>query len=80
MVQYLVSAAFNGIEVLGRIVTVSFCVYLVLWLIELFCNAWVCICMGFAMCCCFDNCVGVLVICVLVFIVLCIVKIGRAHV
>jgi len=29
-----------------------------------FCNVWVC------MCGCFDNCVGVLVICVLVFTVL----------
>ena len=27
---------------------------------------WVCVCMGFVMCGCFDNCVGVLVICVLV--------------
>ena len=33
------------------------------------CNVWVCICMGFVMCGCFDNCVGVLVICVLVFTV-----------
>jgi hypothetical protein len=38
-------------------VTISFGVYLVLWL---FC---------FVMCCCFDNCVSVLVICVLVFTV-----------
>jgi len=30
---------------------------------------WVCVCMGFVMCGCFDNCVGVLVICVLVFTV-----------
>ena len=29
--------------------------------------------MGFVMCGCFDNCVGVLVICVLVFAVFCIV-------
>jgi hypothetical protein len=29
-----------------------------------FCNVWVCVCMGFVMCGCFDNCVGVLVICV----------------
>jgi hypothetical protein len=34
-----------------------------------FCNVWVCVCMGFLMCGCFDNCVGVLVICVLVFTV-----------
>ena len=42
-----------------------------------FCNVWVCVCMGFvmcvcvgfAMCGCCDNCVGVLVICVLVFTV-----------
>ena len=30
---------------------------------------WVCVCMGFVMCGCFDNCVGVLVMCVLVFTV-----------
>ena len=35
-----------------------------------FCNVWVCVCVGFAMCECFDNCVGVLVTCVLVFTVL----------
>jgi len=34
-----------------------------------FCNAWVCVCVGFVMCECFDNCVGVLGICVLVFTV-----------
>jgi len=34
-----------------------------------FCNVWVCVCVGFVMCGCFDNCVGVLVICVLVFTV-----------
>jgi hypothetical protein len=28
-----------------------------------------CVCMGFVMCGCFDNCVGILVICVLVFTV-----------
>jgi len=33
---------------------------------------WVCVCMVFVMCGCFDNCVGVLVICVLVFTVICI--------
>jgi hypothetical protein len=32
-----------------------------------------CVCMGFVMRECFDNCVGVLVICVLVFTVFCIV-------
>jgi hypothetical protein len=32
-----------------------------------FCNVWVCVCMGFVMCGCSDNCVGVLVICVLLF-------------
>jgi hypothetical protein len=37
-----------------------------------FCNVWVCVCVGFVMCGCFDNCVGVLVICVLVFTVFCI--------
>jgi len=31
-------------------------------------NVRVCVCLGFVMCECFDNCVGVLVICVLVFI------------
>ena len=25
-----------------------------------FCNVWVCVCVGFVMCGCFDNCVGVL--------------------
>ena len=34
-----------------------------------FCNVWVCVCMSFVMCECFDNCMGVLVICVLVFTV-----------
>ena len=34
-----------------------------------FCNVWVCICVGFVMCGCFDNCAAVLVICVLVFTV-----------
>jgi hypothetical protein len=34
-----------------------------------FCNGWVCVCMDFVKCGCFDNCVGVLVICVLVFVV-----------
>jgi hypothetical protein len=39
-----------------------------------FCNVWVCVCVGFVMCRCFDNCVGVLELCVLVFTVLCIVR------
>jgi len=30
---------------------------------------WVCICVDFVMCGCTDNCVGILVICVLVFTV-----------
>ena len=34
-----------------------------------FCNVWVCVCLGFVVCGCFDNCVGVSVICVLVFAV-----------
>jgi hypothetical protein len=38
-----------------------------------FCNVWVCVWMGFVMRGGFDNCVGVLVICALVFIVFCIV-------
>ena len=33
-----------------------------------------CVCVGLVMCRCFDNCVGVLVICVLVFTVFCIVS------
>jgi hypothetical protein len=32
-----------------------------------FCNVWVFVCMDFVMCGCFDNCVGVLAICVLEF-------------
>ena len=31
-----------------------------------FCNVWVCVCVGFVMCGCFNNCVGMLVIRVLV--------------
>jgi hypothetical protein len=31
------------------------------------CNVYVSVCMGFVMCVCFDNCMGVLVICVIVF-------------
>jgi hypothetical protein len=34
-----------------------------------FCDVWVCVSGGFVMCRYFDNCVGVLVICVLVFTV-----------
>ena len=34
-----------------------------------FCKVWVCVCVGFVVCGCFDNCVGVLVIRVLVFTV-----------
>ena len=39
-----------------------------------FCNVWVCVCVGFLMCECFDNCIDVLVVCVLVFTVFCIVS------
>ena len=42
--------------------TISFGVYLVLWLFDLFYNVWVCVCVGFVMC-------GGLGICVLVFTV-----------
>ena len=38
--------------------------------LNLFCNVWVCVCVGFEMCGCSDNCVGLLVICVLVFTVI----------
>jgi len=34
-----------------------------------FSNVWVCVCVGFVMCGCFNNCVGVLVICVFVLTV-----------
>ena len=34
-----------------------------------FCNMWVCVCVGFVMCGCSDNCVVILVTCVLVSIV-----------
>jgi len=37
------------------------------------CNVWLCVCAGFVMCVLFNNCVGVLAICVLVFTVFCIV-------
>ena len=36
-----------------------------------FCDVWVCECVRFVMCGCFDNCVGGLVICVLVSTVFC---------
>jgi len=39
-----------------------------------FCNVWMCVCVCFVMCGYFDNCMGVLVICVLVFTVFCIVS------
>jgi len=39
-----------------------------------FCNTLVCVCVGFVMCGHFDNCEGILVICVLVFTVFCIVS------
>ena len=38
-----------------------------------FCNVWVCVCVGFVTCGCFDNCVGIVVVCVIVFTVFCIV-------
>ena len=38
-----------------------------------FYNMWICVCVGFVMCGHFDNCVGVLIICVLLFSVFCIV-------
>jgi hypothetical protein len=38
-----------------------------------FCNVWVCVCVDFVTCGCSDNCVSVLVIRILVFIVFCIV-------
>jgi hypothetical protein len=37
-----------------------------------FCNVCVCVCVGFVMCGCFDNCVGGLVMCVLLFTLFCI--------
>jgi hypothetical protein len=53
--------------VLDGIVTIAFVCILYCGCFNLFCNVWVCVCGGF------DNCVGVLVICVLVFTVFCIV-------
>ena len=37
---------------------------------ELFGNVWVCECVGFVMCGCFDNCVRVLVKCTCIYCVL----------
>ena len=41
-----------------------------------FCDVWlcVCVCVGFVICECFDNCVNALVICVLLCTVFCIVS------
>ena len=39
-----------------------------------FCNVCVYVCVGFVTCGCFDNCMGVLVICVPVFTVFCIIS------
>ena len=36
-----------------------------------YCIVWVCVCVGIVICGCFDNCVGVLVLRVLVFTVFC---------
>ena len=47
--------------------------YLVLLLFNLFCGMWVCVCVGFVKCGCFDNWVVVFLIRVVVFIVFCIV-------
>ena len=52
--------------------SISFGVYLVRCF-NSFCNVWLCVCVSFVMCGCFDNCVGVLLICVLVFTMFCIV-------
>jgi hypothetical protein len=46
-------------------------VYILCCGFHLFYNVWVCACVGFIVCGCFDNCVGLFVICVLVFIVFC---------
>jgi hypothetical protein len=46
------------------------------------CNVWVCVCVRFVVRECFDGCVGVLVICVLVFTVfyiVCIVSFMYIH-
>jgi hypothetical protein len=32
------------------------------FVVNLFCNVWVCVCVGFVICGCFDICVGVFVI------------------
>jgi len=62
----------------GVCVCVGFvmCVFCDVWVcvcVYGFCNVWVCVSVCFVMCGCFGNCVDVLVICVLVFIVFCIV-------
>jgi len=57
------------VKVLDCIMTTSFRYFLYCGCFNLFCNVWVCVCVGFVMCWCSDNCVGVLVICVLVFTV-----------
>ena len=61
---------------MGFLMCVCMCEFLNVWLCVRvgfvmcgFCNVWVCVCVGFVMCGCFDNCVGILVICVLVFTV-----------
>jgi len=57
------------IRVLDCIMTTVFGHILYCGCFNLFCNVWVCVCVGFVMCGCSDNCVGILVICVLVFTV-----------
>ena len=65
-------------RVLDRIVTISFGVYLVLCLLELVCNVWVCVCVGVCMSVCFGNmctciyCVLYCLYCVFVLFSLCI--------
>jgi hypothetical protein len=49
---------------------VCVCVYVCMYG---FCSVWVFVCVVFVMCGCFDNCVGILIICVLVFTVFCFV-------
>jgi len=55
-------------------VRVCMCGFCNVWMCG-FCGVWVCVCLGFVVCgCgCSDNCVGVLVIYVLVFAVSCVV-------
>ena len=33
-----------------------------------FCNVWVCVCVGFVMCGCFDSCVDVIIIVIIIII------------